>query len=681
MRNHSKKIILVIQARQGSSRLKNKVLKNLFSNVTLLELVIKRAQKATLVDEVVVATGERELNREISKICQQVNVRCIFGSEQNVLERFVNIAKSANIHALVRVTADCPFVDPDIIDEAISIFRTGCYDYVSNTSPPTYPDGLDIEVFSAEAIIETSLKATNVAHTEHVTTLLRKLPDYRNFNLELESDFSNYRWTIDENIDLHVIKEICRELEDPELAKWNEILATVKKAPEKYQANEHIIRNQGALMTDTQKKWIKAKSLIPGGNMLLSKRPEMFLPEKWPTYYKKASGCSVWDLEGNHFKDLCSMGVGTNILGYANSEVDSKVINAIKDSTMSTLNCFEEVLLAEKLTDMHPWSDMVKFARSGGEANSIAIRIARAASGRTGVAFCGYHGWHDWYLSANLKKNDALGEHLLPGLSPVGVPDELKGTSFPFKYNDIDALKEIISRNSIGVIKMEVMRFQEPNDDFLASVRKIADDQNIVLIFDECTSGFRANFGGLHLKYGVTPDLAIFGKALGNGYPITAVIGKREVMENAQSTFISSTFWTDRIGPVAALASLEQMEKTQSWEHIQLIGNYLRIRLKDLAISKGIACNIQGLSSLFNYTINKKNDLIYKSLITQNLLEKGYLATTSHYLSIAHDEQTIDQFVSALEETFEQISQIERGAPPETFLESEICHSGFNRLN
>ena len=242
-------------------------------------------------------------------------------------------------------------------------------------------------------------------------------------------------------------------------------------------------------MSTGQKLWKRAKRIIPGGNMLLSKRSEMFLPDNWLSYYKKAKGCKVWDLDGNEYVDMSIMGIGTNILGYGNDEVDEAVLNTVKDGNMSTLNCPEEVYLAEKLIELHPWSDMARLARTGGEAIAIAIRIARAASGKDKVAICGYHGWHDWYLAANLGDDNNLAGHLLPGLEPKGVPKNLKDSVVAFNYNRIDELEAIIGYHDIGVIKMEVSRNEEPQDDFLVKVRKIATDNNIVLIFDECSSG------------------------------------------------------------------------------------------------------------------------------------------------------------------------------------------------
>ena len=332
-----------------------------------------------------------------------------------------------------------------------------------------------------------------------------------------------------------------------------------------------------------QELYKKAKTLIPGGTMLLSKRPEMFLPEQWPAYFSKAKGCKVWDLDGKEYTDVSIMGIGTNILGYGHPEVDEAVLQTVKNGNMATFNCPEEVELAERLIELHPWADMVRLARSGGEANAISIRIARAASGKDKVAICGYHGWHDWYLAANLGDKQNLAGHLLPGLSPSGVPQNLSNSVLPFNYNNYKELLSIVDNNDIGVIKMEVSRNMGPEDNFLQKVRDLATDRGIVLIFDECTSGFRQSFGGLHKIYGVEPDMALFGKALGNGYGITAVIGRREVMEAAQRTFISSTFWTERIGPAAAVATLKVMEREKSWETITNAGNDIKSRWQKLA--------------------------------------------------------------------------------------------------
>ena len=425
----------------------------------------------------------------------------------------------------------------------------------------------------------------------------------------------------------------------------------------------------------------KAKTLIPGGTMLLSKRPEMFLPEQWPAYFSKAKGCKVWDLDGKEYQDVFIMGIGTNILGYGHDEVDAAVMKTVQNGNMSTFNCPEEVYLAEKLVELNPWAHMVRFARSGGEANAIAIRIARAASGKDKVAICGYHGWHDWYLSANLSDDENLSGHLLPGLDPKGVPKNLKNTVFPFNYNNYQELETLVNTQDIGVIKMEVSRNMGPEDNFLQKVRKLATDKNIVLIFDECTSGFRQTFGGLHKMYGVEPDVAMYGKALGNGYAITAVVGKRSVMEAAQKTFISSTFWTERIGPTAALKTLEVMEREKSWETITNTGNDIAKRWNALAGQYGLSISVSGLPALISFAFKSENALAYKTLITQEMLSQGYLAGTSVYVSIAHTKEVLDGYFAKLDKVFALIQQCEQGMDVKTLLKGPVCHAGFKRLN
>jgi len=350
---------------------------------------------------------------------------------------------------------------------------------------------------------------------------------------------------------------------------------------------------------------------------------------------------------------------------------------------MSTLNCPEEVGLAEKLIELHPWADMVRFARTGGEANSIAIRIARACSGREKIAICGYHGWHDWYLSANLSDSSNLGDHLLPGLNPLGVPKGLKNTVFPFNYNEIDELKKIIKENpDLAAVKMEVVRSVEPKDGYLQEVRRLCTENNIVLIFDECTSGFRETYGGVHKKYNVFPDLCMLGKALGNGYAITAVIGKREIMESAQNTFISSTFWTERIGPTAGLATLKEMEKVKSWEIITAKGKTIKNNWKQLASNNNIDLIITGMDALATFVIESDDWLKYKTYITQSMLERNFLAANVVYSSTKHSKKILDQYFDSLDNVFKKIGDFERGIDSvDDHLISNVCQNGFKRLN
>ena len=431
-----------------------------------------------------------------------------------------------------------------------------------------------------------------------------------------------------------------------------------------------------------QELYKKAKEIIPGGTMLLSKRPEQLLPDNWPSYYSKSKGCCVWDLDGKEYIDCSMMGIGTNTLGYANEVVDEAVMQIIREGNLTTLNCPEEVYLAEKLLQMNPWAGGVRYTRGGGEANSVCIRIARAFTGKDKVAICGYHGWHDWYVSVNLSENDALSGHLLPGIPTNGVPKGLRGSSIPFHYNNYEELLEIVDNNpDLGIIKMEVCRNFGPENNFLQKVRNLATERGIVLIFDECTSGFRETFGGLYLKYGVEPDMAVFSKTMGNGYAICAVVGRKDIMEAAQGSWISSTFWTERIGPTAALAALAEMERTKSWEIITEIGLNNKNRWQLLADKYGLEIEQWGIPALAGYTFKSKNHLAYKTYITQEMLKKGFLAGNSLYPCIAHTPEILDNYFYELDGIFAQIRDFEDGKDVMKVLEGPICQSGFKRLN
>ena len=378
------------------------------------------------------------------------------------------------------------------------------------------------------------------------------------------------------------------------------------------------------------------------------------------------------------------MGVGTNILGYANTYVDRKVKYFVDSGNISTLNSPEEVQLAEKLLDLHPGMEMAKFARTGGEANAIAIRIARAAQNekKHKIAICGYHGWHDWYLSSNLENTKNLDNHLITSLKPNGVPSFLKNTCYPFEYGEYKKFKKIISNKSIGIIMMEVSRNKSLNTKFINYVRNIAKKRGIILIFDECTSGFRETFGGIYKKINIQPDLVVLGKALGNGYPITAILGKKEVMNYAKQTFISSTFWTERLGPAAALKTLEIMEKLKSWEIITKTGKYLNKQWSKIANENNLKININGLPSISKFEIKSQNFQSYKTYITQEMLKKGFLASNSVYLSVYHDKKVLDNYLDNLNNIFKDIKRCEQKEKNiDNLLNFPVSIKPFKRLN
>lgn len=674
------KTVAIVQARMGSTRLPNKVMKAI-GGIPMIELLLSRLALAKRLDQIVLATSTDDRNLPLVEHVKDLGYVCVRGSEHDVLQRYLDAATQVDADVLVRITGDCPLVDPVLVDRAIDEFFSQQVEYLTNSSPASFPDGLDIEVFNTGALKRAALESADPFDHEHVTPYLRKPGLFKTGVLTNDEDLSNLRWTVDEPADFEVISEVFQHFAPDRHFSWGQVLDLQRNKPAIFAANHTIQRNEGAVMGTGQKLWKRAKGVIPGGNMLLSKRAEMFLPEQWPAYFSKAKGCEVWDMDGNRYTDMSIMGIGTNILGYGHEEVDAAVRQTVDAGNMSTFNCPEEVYLAEKLIEIHPWADMARLARSGGEANAIAIRIARAASGRDKVAVCGYHGWHDWYLSANLGDGENLAGHLLPGLDPKGVPQNLRGTVFPFNYNNYAELEVLVNNHDIGVIKMEVVRNMGPEDNFLHKVRKLATDRGIVLIFDECTSGFRETFGGLHKKYGVEPDMAMFGKALGNGYGITVTIGRRAIMEAAQSTFISSTFWTERIGPTAALKTLEVMERVKSWETITHTGLNIRERWQKLADQHGLNIDHWGLAALTGYTFKSENALAYKTLITQEMLGKGFLAGNSVYVCTEHTPAVLEAYFEALDPIFATIKQCEEGRDVMGLLKGPVCHGGFKRLN
>ena len=434
-----------------------------------------------------------------------------------------------------------------------------------------------------------------------------------------------------------------------------------------------------------QELYLEAKRMIPGGTQLLTKRPEMFLPDLWPAYYSKAKGCKIWDLDGREYTDVSYMGIGANVLGYGNDEVDEAAREAIACGGMSTLNAPEEVYLARELLKLHPWAGGVRYAKSGGEAMALAARIARAYTRKDILLFCGYHGWHDWYLSANLSNKNALNDQHIAGLEPLGVPAGLAGTNLPFHYNQIEEFYALMKKHEgkIAAVVMEPIRNDYPMDGFLEKIREAVRNAGILLIFDEITAGFRLCAGGSHMVLGVEPDIAVVAKGMTNGYPLSAIVGQKEVMEAAQGTFISSTFYTERIGLAAALKSIQLYQKYQVWKKQIEYGEMVQNGWKEKAAESGIQLEVGGIAPLGHFTIVGEEDaLVYKTFFIQEMLKRGYIASNAFYTSYAHSPWVIEEYLRHVGEVFQRIAHIkQKGEMVRQYLEGDVCHSGFGRLN
>ena len=431
-----------------------------------------------------------------------------------------------------------------------------------------------------------------------------------------------------------------------------------------------------------QELYRRARARIPGGTQLLSKRPEMFLPGQWPSYYSRAEGSRVWDLDGRCFLDMSYSGIGACVLGYADPDVNEAVCAAVNAGSMTTLNCPEEVELADLLCEIHPWAEMARFTRSGGEAMAVAIRIARAYTGRDKIAFCGYHGWHDWYLAANLASDDRLEGHLLPGLNPAGVPKNLAGTALPFRYNCPEELEDIVHAHGgeLAAVVMEPMRGQQPKDGFLGRVSELARHCGAVFILGEITAGWRMNSGGLHLLLGINPDLAVFAKAISNGFPMGAVIGSGRVMQAAQSTFISSTAWTERTGPAAALATIRKHRTLRVSERLIPSGRQIQDIWSKGAATAGLPITVSGLPPLSHFQFDLPDAQACRTLFTQCMLERGFLATNAFYANFAQTDEDIAAYGQATAEVFHEIVRAVKEGTVRRLLKGPVAHTGFSRL-
>ena len=662
-------LLAIIQVRTGSTRLPNKILKKI-NGKTITQLIVERLSNSKNVNKIVLAISKKNC-KSIVMESKKLKVEYFLGNENNVLERFYLVAKKYKPKYILRITGDCPLIDPFMIDKMYNKFKIKKLDYYSNIDPHSFPNGFDAEIFKFNVLKKTYKMAKKPFDLEHVTPFIKQSGLFKCGNYKNNENFSKIHLSLDDINDYNNISNIFNHFKPNIFFSCEDVIKLIKNK------KLNIIKQNSG-----NKLWQNAKKIIPGGCMLYSKRQENFLPGDWPTYFSKAKGCKIWDLDNNKYYDVSMMGIGTNVLGYANIHIDNAVINSIKNSNMSTLNSPHEVMLAEKLIELHPWFEMVRFARTGGEANSIAIRIARAASKKVNIAVCGYHGWHDWYLAANLNSNESLNEHLLRGLKTKGVPKKLQNTVYTFKYNDFKELEKIVKNKNIGIIKMEVFRNIKPKNNFLQKVRRLADRNKIILIFDECTSGFRETYGGLHKKFNVIPDMAIFGKTLGNGYAITAICGKKEVMDHTQDSFVSSTFWSEKVGFVAGLKCIEIMKKINSAEIILSKGHYIRKRLLQLFEKNKLKVKLSDSISMPSFIFESDMHNYYKTLITKLMLKKSYLASNIIYISTSHSKKIIDNYLSELENIFKIIRKIEKKDINKDEIENfKLASNTFERLN
>ncbi len=428
----------------------------------------------------------------------------------------------------------------------------------------------------------------------------------------------------------------------------------------------------------------RAERLIPGGAQLVSRRPTRLAYGVSPIYAESACGARFRDVDGHEYIDWVS-GIGAIILGYADPVVDEAVIRQIRSGTMTSINHELELELAEWLVERIPCAEMVRYAKGGGEACCIAVRIARGATGRDKILFCGYHGWHDWYLAANWSSDKSLDTHLFPGIEPIGVPRVLEGTAIPFPYGDLEALAQALDEHSgqVAAVMLEPLRSVWPPEGYLAGVARLARQHGAVLIFDEVSTGFRPSAAGIQPVVGVTPDMAVFAKSISNGYPMAAVVGRREVMAPAAQMFISSTYWSDPIGLRAALATLQEVQRRDVPGQLAAFGKTLKEELNRLAEECGLAVSAEGVDFHPHLRFHVDDAALQAKLntyYTQEMAKRGCHGYASFYLNAAQGPAELEQTLAAARETFDLLAQALDRQDLDERLECPVGQDAFRRL-
>ncbi|MCF8075379.1 MAG: aminotransferase class III-fold pyridoxal phosphate-dependent enzyme [Desulfotignum sp.] len=400
-------------------------------------------------------------------------------------------------------------------------------------------------------------------------------------------------------------------------------------------------------ITKSLELYDEALTLVPGG-VLGARKPGDFINGEYPIFLESGKGCRLTDVDGNEFIDfLC--GYGPIILGYREEEVDDAVYQQIKNKGFCfTLTQKFQNLLAKKLTQIIPSSEMSIFLKTGSDATTASIRIARAHTNKIKVMRCGYHGWHDWCVEMK-----------------GGIPSKFYDDVFEFQYNHLEQLEELMATHGDETAAIIMTPFGHPNHEkmelpqpgFLEGVRQIADKYGAVLVYDEIRTCFRLSMGGAQQLYGATPDLTVMGKAMANGYPISVVTGKQEIMMAAESKlFISSTFFPNSEAFVAALKTIEILERDKVLENIWEKGEWMMKKIQELINKYDVGAELSGVAPMFYITFEKEASGAYKSKRTDfytQLIRKGFFFTPFHhsYISYRHTQQDLELTVTAIDET------------------------------
>ncbi len=683
------RVVGVVQARMASTRLPGKILSNI-DGKPLLWHVVSRAKAARSLDAVVVATSLNPSDDPVEDFCITHNIPVFRGSETDVLERFMGAATKLEATAVVRLTGDCPLLDPDVIDQVVATYRKGEWDYVTNTLTYTYPDGLDVEAFSFDALKTSAESAKLLSEREHVTPFIRHSGRFRLKNVEAPHQRGKgLRWTVDDAADLELVREFYNRLSSLKgpLFRWEDVMDLLDKSPQLKEFNASTASNTGyykSLVNDARVPVKKrnlqrslelkaeAASLIPSVTQTFSKNPTQFVQGVAPVYLQRGKGARVWDVDGNEYLDY-PMALGPIILGHCYPRVSEAVRAQMEEGSVFTLPHPIEVEVAKLLCEVIPCAEKVRFGKNGSDATTGAVRVARAFTGRERILTCGYHGWHDWYIGTTTRNK--------------GIPKAVAELSHTFPYNNLDAVERAFQRHSgeIAAVIIEPMVATLPDPGFLEGLRSITHRHGALLIFDEVVTGFRWALGGAQEYFKVTPDLACFGKAMANGYPLSAVAGRADVMDVFDEVFFSFTFGGDALSLAAAKATISEMKEKDVFPHLWEQGRKLLDGFNVLANEYKVAERVRtiGISprSIIEFKgINEEESLLFKSFFQQECIKRGILFQGFHNVTYSHTAADIDYTLRVYRTVMEDFALALQEGNLSSKLEGKPVSAVFRRL-
>ena len=676
------KIIGIIQVRMGSSRLPNKALEDLSGSPAIVRMV-KRVQLSNHLNKIYIATGTSSANDLLVDHLKDIKgIKVFRGDDDDVLERFYQIANIEKADIIIRLTGDCPLIDPSIIDLVISLIIRDKSDYASNTMKRTYPDGLDVEAFTYKALKKTYKMAKDQYAREHVTSYMHGLSKnsksnglFKKSSLENNVDFSHLRWTLDEEKDLELLKVIYANINNKD--SWLKIISFLLTQPLLVMRNQEVPENEGVKTkkniinkyNESNKYFKRSSNIVPLGSQTFSKSHIQWPKGAAPLFIDRGHGAKVIDIDGNHYIDYV-LGLLPVSIGYCDYDVDLEVIKQVNKGSIFSLPSKLETELAEKLVEIIPSAEMVRYGKNGSDVTTAAIRLARAYTGKELVAVSGYHGWHDWYIGTSTRD--------------LGVPKVIKSLTKKFDFNDIESLTKLLNKfpNKFAAVIVEPAGLIKTNVSFLKDLKKICKKQNIVLIFDEVISGFRIDIGGAQKFYGVTPDLSCFGKSMANGYPLSALVGKRKIMRLMEDIFFSTTFGGDTIALVAALATIKKMQDLNVITKVKKHGTKL-IKSINIILLKH---NMQDYISISNIEwwpqliINSKliDDSLFISILRQEFLKNGLIIGSTFNLCYEHTNDKIyKETLSKFEKSMISVKSFISSNNPSQYLKGNLIQKTF----